>query len=51
MLGLKEVWNSTEHLTLDENGVPVLEFSYEEYEDSEPREMIWKYIDNKWVEQ
>ena len=47
----KEIWQGNELLSLDEKGIPELEAAYQLEEFGEWINRLWKYIDNKWVEQ
>ena len=47
--GIEEVWNGHAFLTLDENGVPILETWYQLEQNGERIDEIYKYIDGKWI--
>ena len=47
--GIREVWGGHAFLTLDENGVPILETWYQLEQNGERIDEIYKYIDGKWI--
>lgn len=50
LAGHSEIYHGNAYLSLDEKGVPELEYWYTITRTSFREEKHWRYVDNRWVE-